>query len=474
MTQHDSRQPAPTPTDIAEALKPIQRLGELFAQAGHPIYLVGGSVRDLYLGRLGTDYDLTTPARPETTEQILQKYCNTVWDTGIRYGTISGERDGLQIEITTFRSDNYDGITRNPDVQYGDTLEGDLIRRDFTCNALALDLNTHQLHDPLNGLQALKDHLLDTPQPPQVSFNDDPLRMLRAARFTSQLGFTVTPRVHKAMTTMAQEINRISTERITTELNKLITGNHPEQGIDLLVTTGLANHIIPEIPALQLTPDEHHQHKDVYAHSLTVLRQAIDQETQGPDLILRWAALLHDIGKPNTRSTKPGGGVTFHQHEVEGAKLTRRRLRALKFPKQHIKDISQLVYLHMRFYGYSDNQWTDSAVRRYVNDAEHLLDKLNTIVRADVTTRNKKKATRLRKAMDNLETRIEELKQQEDLAKVRPDLDGNAIMNILGLPPGPHIGKAWNHLKELRLENGPMTPEEAEAALLTWYEQEFK
>lgn len=454
-------------------------LGELaaaFNDAGHSLYLVGGSVRDAMLDRLSGDLDLTTSARPEQILTILDDWATTVWTTGFEFGTVAGEKHGQQVEITTFRADLYDGVTRNPVVTFGDTLEDDLVRRDFTMNAMAIELQATdgkiegRFHDPVGGLAALEAGILDTPATPQQSFNDDPLRMLRAARFTSQLGVQVAHRVQAAMTDMAEEINRITVERIQVELDKLMLGAHPEKGIDLLTDTGIMDHVFPEISALRMTADEHMQHKEVYRHSLTVLRQAIDQEDE-PDLVLRWAALLHDIGKPDTRAAKPGGGVTFHQHEVVGAKLARRRLRTLKYPKQTTNDICQLVYLHMRFHGFGEGQWTDSAVRRYVTDAGPLLPRLHKLVRADSTTRNAKKARRLQRTYDHLEERIADIAAKEDLARVRPDLDGNDIMDILNIPPGPTVGKAWAYLKDLRLEHGPLEREEAIAHLESWWEE---
>ena len=449
-----------------------------FSDAGHSLYLVGGSVRDTVLGRLSGDLDFTTSARPDVVKRLLDAWADVVWDTGIDFGTVSAQRGGQDVEITTFRADQYDGVTRNPEVTFGDTLEGDLVRRDFTVNAMAVELVLVdgaldvRFHDPVGGIAALQERRLDTPDEPEISFSDDPLRMLRAARFVSQLGFDVAPRVREAMTDMATEIKRITVERVQVELDKLILGADPAAGIDLLVETGILDHVFPEIPALRLTADEHMQHKDVYAHSLQVMRQAIDREDEGPDLVLRWAALLHDIGKPDTRAAKPGGGVTFHHHEVVGAKLTRRRLRALKYPKHRVSDISQLVYLHMRFHGFGEGQWTDSAVRRYVNDAGELLPRLHKLVRADSTTRNAKKAARLQRTYDGLEERIAELEKKEDLAKVRPDLDGNEIMEILDLKPGPDVGRAWAHLKELRLEHGPLERDAAIAHLRAWWESD--
>ena len=447
-------------------------LVEKFAARGYSLYLVGGSVRDALLGRLGNDLDFTTPARPDVVKEILDEWAKTVWDTGIDFGTVSAAYKGQQIEITTFRSDSYDGQSRNPEVVYGDTLEGDLVRRDFKVNAMAIELladASFTFHDPLHGLQDVADRVLDTPDKPEISFHDDPLRMLRAARFASQLEFRVADRVVDAMRDMAGEIQRITVERVQVELDKLICGTAPWDGIDLLVSTGIANYIFPEIPALRMTADEHAQHKDVYAHSLKVLSQAMDQEEDGPDLVLRWAALLHDIGKPDTFDNTDGK-VSFHHHEVVGAKLARKRLRKLKYPKATTEAIGQLVYLHMRFHGFGENQWTDSAVRRYVTDAGDLLPRLHKLVRADCTTRNAKKARRLQRTYDQLEERIEEIGRKEDLARVRPDLDGNEIMDILGLQPGPEVGQAWSYLKELRLEHGPLEREEAIAKLREWWD----
>ncbi|WP_255450303.1 CCA tRNA nucleotidyltransferase [Skermania sp. ID1734] len=461
---------------FADVLTP---LGDLFAARGHELYLVGGSVRDAVLGRLGTDLDFTTDAHPEQVQQILRGWADNLWDTGgIAFGTVSAGKGEHTIEITTYRADTYDRVSRNPQVSFGDSLEGDLIRRDFTVNAMAVKIGVdgaQEFVDPLDGMTALLAGVLDTPAAPEDSFTDDPLRMLRAARFVSQLGFTLAPRVKQAMTDMAPEIERITAERVRAELDKLILGEHAIEGIDVMCETGLAGYVIPEIPAMKLEIDEHHQHKDVYRHSLTVLQQAIDLEDNatgdvpGPDLVLRWAAILHDIGKPDTKRNEPGGGVSFHHHEVVGAKMVRKRLRALKYPKQMTDDIAQLVFLHLRFHGYGKGQWTDSAVRRYVTDAGPLLSRLHKLVRADCTTRNKRRAAALQASYDDLEQRIARLQEQEDLARVRPDLDGNAIMEILGLPPGPEVGRAWKYLKELRLDRGPLSRAEAEDALRTWW-----
>jgi poly(A) polymerase len=449
-------------------------LGTMFGSAGLELYLVGGSVRDAILGRLGTDLDFTTDARPQQVLELMRGWADNLWDTGgLQFGTVSAGKGGHQIEITTFRSDTYDRVSRNPEVTFGDTLSGDLVRRDFTVNAMAVRIGpggAEEFVDPLGGMDALLDGVLDTPSAPQDSFNDDPLRMLRAARFVSQLGFEVAPRVRAAITDMADEIDRITAERVRAELDKLILGAHPIEGIDLMVNTGLAQRIIPEIPAMKLEIDEHHQHKDVYRHSLTVLQQAIDSEEGDPDLVLRWAALLHDIGKPDTKRNEPGGGVSFHHHEVVGAKLVRKRMRALKYSNQVIDDVAKLVFLHLRFHGYGKGEWTDSAVRRYVTDAGELLPRLHKLVRADCTTRNKRRAAALRATYDDLEARIARIKAKEDLDRVRPDLNGNDIMEILGIPAGPLVGEAWKFLKELRLDRGPLGREEAEAELRKWWE----
>lgn len=455
----------------------LRDLGRVFADAGHELYLVGGSVRDALLGRLGTDLDFTTDARPDQMQRMLRPWADSLWDTGIEYGTVGVGKGDQRMEITTFRADTYDQVSRNPAVRFGDRLVDDLVRRDFTVNALAVRITADgpgEFLDPLNGLDALGARVLDTPAAPEVSFGDDPLRMLRAARFVSQLGFAVAPRVREAMGAMAGQLERITAERVAAELDKLILGSDPVAGIDLMVQSGLGDVVLPEIGAMRMAIDEHHQHKDVYQHSLTVLRQAIAlEDPDGRDLVLRWAALLHDIGKPATRRHETDGGVSFHHHEVVGAKMTRKRMRALKYSKQMVDDVSQLVYLHLRFHGYADasgaGKWTDSAVRRYVTDAGPLLPRLHKLVRADCTTRNKRRAARLQANYDGLEARIAELAAQEDLQRVRPDLDGNEIMKILGIPAGPEVGEAWRYLKELRLDRGPLSHDEAIAELMAWW-----
>ncbi len=450
----------------------LREIGAAFDAAGHELYLVGGSVRDAFLGRLSPDLDFTTDARPDQVQQIVRRWADSVWETGIEFGTMGVGKGEHRLEITTFRADTYDQVTRNPEVRFGDRLDDDLVRRDFTVNAMAVRVTSAgpgEFVDPLHGLAALRAQLLDTPSAPEISFGDDPLRMLRAARFVSQLGFTVATRVRTAIEEMAPQLGRISAERVAAELDKLLLGPDPVAGIDLLVQTGMGEVVLPEVGGMQMAIDEHHQHKDVYQHSLTVLRQAVALEDDGPDLVLRWSALLHDIGKPATRRHEADGGVSFHHHEVVGAKMVRKRLRALKYSKQMVDDISQLVYLHLRFHGYGGGKWTDSAVRRYITDAGPLLPRLHKLVRADCTTRNKRRAARLQANYDQLEARIDELAAQEDLARVRPDLDGNQIMQLLDIPAGPQVGEAWRYLKELRLDRGPLTDDEARAELLAWW-----
>lgn len=455
----------------------LQQLGALFEAGGHQLYLVGGSVRDALLGRLSPDLDFTTDAHPDQVQRLVRGWADAVWDTGIEFGTVGVGKAGHRLEITTFRADSYDQVSRNPAVRFGERLEDDLVRRDFTVNAMAVRIGAAgpgEFCDPLGGLAALRARALDTPAAPAVSFGDDPLRMLRAARFVSQLGFTVAPRVRAAIEEMAPQLARITAERVAAELDKLLLGADPVAGIDLMVSSGMGEVVLPEVGGMRMAIDEHHQHKDVYQHSLTVLRQAIALEDPppdgGPDLVLRWAALLHDIGKPATRRHEADGGVSFHHHEVVGAKLARKRLQALRYSKQMVDDVSQLVYLHLRFHGYGDGKWTDSAVRRYVTDAGPLLGRLHKLVRADCTTRNRRRAERLQASYDRLEARIAALAEREDLQRVRPDLDGNAIMELLGIPPGPQVGQAWRFLKELRLERGPLSQQEATAELLSWWE----
>jgi poly(A) polymerase len=450
----------------------IDELGERFAAAGEQIALVGGPVRDAMLGRLQNDLDFTTSARPEVTEKVLKGWADAVWDVGRDFGTIGCRRGDWQIEITTYRSEKYDPASRKPEVAYGDTLVGDLGRRDFTVNSMAVALPGNAFEDPFGGIVDLAHQVLRTPGRPEDSFSDDPLRMMRAARFSAQLGFTVADEVRQAMTGMAERISIVSAERVRDELVKLICSPRPRVGLLLLVETGLAEYVLPELPALMLERDEHHRHKDVYEHTLTVLEQSIELEDRlrdgGPDFVSRFAALMHDVGKPRTRKFAGDGAVTFHHHDVVGAKLTKKRMQALRFSSTQINDVSTLVELHLRFHGYGDGQWTDSAVRRYVRDAGPLLDRLHILTRADCTTRNQRKADRLRRTYDELEERIARLSEQEELDSIRPDLDGNQIMEILGIPAGREVGAAYKFLLELRLDNGPMAYEDARVALLEW------
>ncbi len=448
-------------------------LGARFSSAGEQIALVGGPVRDAMLGRLHTDLDFTTSARPETTERLLAGWADATWDMGRAFGTIGCRKGEWQIEITTFRSDAYSADSRKPAVEYGDTLAGDLGRRDFTVNAMAVALPGRELVDPFGGIEDLARRVLRTPGRPEDSFSDDPLRMLRAARFSAQLDFDVDPGVVAAMTDMADRIAIVSAERVRDELVKLVMSPRPRRGLALLVETGLAQRVLPELPALALERDEHHRHKDVYEHTLTVLEQSIELEDRlpggGPDFVSRFAALMHDVGKPRTRRFQDDGTVTFHHHDVVGAKLTRKRMKALRFSNDAIDEVARLVELHLRFHGYGSGEWTDSAVRRYVRDAGDQLDRLHVLTRADCTTRNRRKAERLRRTYDDLEERIARLAEEEELAAIRPDLDGNQIMETLGIGPGRDVGAAYQFLLELRMDNGPMSEDDARAALRSWW-----
>jgi len=459
-------------TAVAELLRvsPVaDELGRRFAKAGHELHLVGGSVRDALLGRLGDDLDFATDAHPDETLAVLKGWAEATWETGREFGTIGAQRAGLRLEITTFRADAYDGVSRNPVVRYGTDLADDLRRRDFTVNAMAVSLPEHRFTDPHGGLDDLAARVLRTPGTPEESFGDDPLRMLRAARFAAQLRFAVDPAVRDAMERMAPDLDRITAERIRDEFTKLLCGADPVTGLRLLVETGLADRFIPEISGLKLEIDEHAQHKDVYEHTLIVVANAVRLEgDEGPDFVLRMAALMHDVGKPATKAVGPDGRVSFHHHEVVGARMTKQRMKAMRYPKDVTADVVELVALHLRFYGYGRGEWTDSAVRRYVTDAGDLLPRLHKLTRSDVTTRNRRKAAQLAADYDALEERIARIAAEEDLARVRPDLDGNAIMELLGVPPGPVVGEAWRHLKDLRLERGPLDRDEAEAELLRW------
>ncbi|WP_019482062.1 CCA tRNA nucleotidyltransferase [Arthrobacter sp. TB 23] len=453
----------------------VTELGRLFVAAGHELSLVGGPVRDLFLHRTSPDLDFTSNATPDQTLNVIRGWADSYWEIGRDFGTIGLRKGGFMIEVTTYRAEAYDPASRKPVVAFGDTLEDDLLRRDFTINSMALRLPSMELVDPYGGLRDLKAGVLRTPGAASSSFSDDPLRMMRAARFASQLGVEVAPEVSEAMASMAQRITIISAERVRDELVKLVLGDAPQRGIDLMVESGLADYVLPEVAALRLEIDEHHRHKDVYQHSLTVLEQACRLETgadgavPGPDFVLRFAALMHDVGKPATRKFEPSGAVSFRHHDMVGSKLTAKRMKALRFDNDSIKAVSRLVELHMRFYGYGEAGWSDSAVRRYVNDAGSLLERLHRLTRSDVTTRNQRKAERLAFAYDDLEARIEALAEQEELESIRPDLDGAQIMGLLNIKPGPVVGRAYRFLLEERMEHGPQSAEEAEALLRTWW-----
>ena len=463
-------------TTLTSRAPEATELASLFKSAGYKLALVGGPVRDAILGRLGNDLDFTTDAHPKDCEKILNKWADSVWDIGAAFGTVAGKKGEITVEVTTYRSESYDSSSRKPNVEFGKNIEGDLARRDFTINAMALELTTDQptFIDLFNGVTDLQNKLIKTPGKPEDSFTDDPLRMMRAARFMSQLNFEVDPAIITAIKDMSARLEIISAERIRDEFTKIILSPSPRIGITLLVETGLANYFLPEVPKLKLEIDEHHHHKDVYEHSLTVLEKAIglEQRLGGPNLTLRLAALLHDIGKPKTKQLIPGGGVSFHHHEVVGARMCKERLKKLRFDNQLVNDVSKLTFLHLRFHGYGLGEWTDSAVRRYVRDAGELLTHLHLLTRADCTTRNKQKADGLAKIYDQLEERIEFLMAQEELDKIRPDLTGDQIMQILGIKPSPMVGKAYDFLLELRLEHGPQGEEKATAELLKWRKEQ--
>lgn len=460
-------------------------LGRLFAERNYELALVGGPVRDMLLHRTSHDLDFCTSAKPEEFEPILRHWGHDgFWDMGRKFGTLGAVRrrkDGteVKVEVTTYRSDVYNPDSRKPEVQYGDTLEGDLSRRDFTVNAMALRVPDMEFVDPFAGANDLAKGVLRTPVDPRQSFDDDPLRMMRAVRFVSQLGFTIEARTAEAISDMSSRLNIVSAERIRDELQKMLLSERPRKGVEALVDSGLAQYVLPEIPALRLEIDEHHRHKDVFEHTMMVLERAIALETDengavpAPDLTLRLAALLHDIGKPRTRKFEEGGKVSFHHHDVVGAKMTAKRLKALHCDHRLIEDVSELVNLHLRFHGYVDEPWTDSAVRRYVKDSGHLYERLNRLTRADATTQNRRKSLMFEHAMDEMEERVKELKKQEDLNAIRPDLDGNEIMDLLNVKPGPVVGAAYKHMLNYRLDYGPVEHDEAVAELMRWYENEY-
>jgi len=459
---------------LAERAGVVLELGRVFSSAGHDLALVGGPVRDALLGRLGEDLDVTTDATPDQVLRIVDGWADAVWDVGIAFGTVGVRKGDHKIEITTYRAESYDAGSRKPDVTYGTSLHDDLVRRDFTVNAMAVRVPSLEFVDPFGGLDDLRAGVLRTPGTPEDSFGDDPLRMMRAARFASTLGFAVAPEVVAAMAAMYGRLAIVSAERVRDELVKLVLGQHPRAGLALMVETRLADLVLPELPALALEVDEHHRHKDVYEHTLTVLEQAIELETthepvSGPDVVLRFAALMHDIGKPRTRRFEDDGRVSFHHHEMVGARMTRKRMQALRFSNDDTDAVAMLVELHLRFHGYGAGEWTDSAVRRYVRDAGDLLPRLHKLTRADCTTRNRRKADRLARTYDELEERIARLAEEEELAAMRPALDGDQIMAVLRIPPGRDVGEAYRYLLELRLDRGPMSEEDATAELLAWW-----
>ncbi|GAB3597340.1 CCA tRNA nucleotidyltransferase [Microbacterium tumbae] len=462
----------------------VAALAAAFADAGHELAVVGGPVRDALLGRPIHDLDFTTDASPDEILALVKPISTAQWDIGRAFGTIGARVRGEQVEITTYRADSYDGVTRKPTVEFGDAIDGDLVRRDFTVNAMALQVAPPaqragstagpRLVDPTGGVEDLVAGVLRTPSDPQVSFGDDPLRMLRAARFSAQLGFGIDPATEQAIAELRGTLSIVSPERVQGELVRLMQTEDPVRGIRVLVDTGLGEEFLPEVSALRLEVDEHHHHKDVYEHSLTVLQQAIELEHvrhpgAAPDVPLRIAALLHDIGKPRTRKLESGGVVTFHHHDVVGSRMARRRLQALRFDGETTDAVAKLIELHLRFFGYAEGAWTDSAVRRYVRDAGEALERLHILTRADVTTRNRRKAARLAAAYDDIERRIDELSAQEELDAIRPELDGNRIQEILGIRPGREVGEAYRFLLDLRLDEGVIGPEAAELRLREWW-----
>jgi len=471
----------PNPRDLAAELALgalaahgplINSLADAYRDAGFTLALVGGPVRDAILGRLGNDLDFASSARPADSVRILKRWGDAIWETGAAFGTIAAKKGDVMVEVTTFRSESYDPDSRKPAVDFGDSIEGDLSRRDFTVNAMALELtgDSPLFIDLFDGAGDLAKKVLRTPVSARASFSDDPLRMMRAARFVAQLDFSVDPEVIDAIEEMAGRLSIISAERVRDEFTKTLMSPNPRAGLLLLVESGLASAFFPELPKLKLEIDEHHHHKDVYEHTLTVLDQAIAHEDRlgGPNLTIRLAALMHDIGKPRTRELIPGGGVSFHHHEVVGAKMTKKRLKELRFDSKTIDEVSTLVFLHLRFHGYGSGEWTDSAVRRYIRDAGELLDHLLVLTRADCTTRNKRKADQLSATYDSLELRIAQLKAQEELDRIRPDLNGQEIMEILGIQPSRAVGEAYDYLLELRMERGPLGVEVATQELLAW------
>ncbi len=450
---------------LLDPAQPAQQLARLISDAGHECYLVGGSVRDALLDRVTrageeADVDLTTDARPDTVEDLVRGWADAVWLQGLRFGTIGCRKDGTVFEITTFRAEVYRPESRKPEVKYSDDIETDLSRRDFTVNAMALRLPVPELVDPFGGAADLAARRLRTPLAPEVSFLDDPLRMLRAARFVAQFGLEPDPALVDAVVELRHRLEIVSAERIRDELSKLLLVDDPSAGLWFLAETRLADEFLPELNQMRLEQDPIHTHKDVLAHTIAVVRNT------RPELLVRLAALFHDVGKPKTRSYA-GGGVSFHHHEVVGARMTEERMRALKYPNDVVDDVVKLVYLHLRIHTYAMG-WTDKAVRRYVRDAGDLLDELNELQRCDCTTRNQNRARVLQRRMDELETRIAELREQEELDSIRPPLDGRQVMELLGVKPGRVVGEALEFLLEARLDDGPISEEEAYARLAAW------
>ncbi|MCJ7438301.1 MAG: CCA tRNA nucleotidyltransferase [Acidimicrobiia bacterium] len=446
-----------------EAGAPPRELAERLAAAGHECYLVGGTVRDLVLDRVDdtNDIDLTTDARPDAIEAAVRGWADSVWLQGRRFGTVGCEKDGRRLEITTFRGDVYRPESRKPEVSFADAIDDDLGRRDFTVNAMALAYPEPRLVDPFRGADDLAAGRLRTPQAPELSFADDPLRMLRAARFIAGLGLAPEPELLAAIRAMRHRLEIVSVERVRDELVRLLLVDDPSAGLWMLCETGLADEFLPELNAMRLEQDPIHSHKDVLAHTIAVV-----SNVKSRDKRVRLAALFHDVGKPKTRSFA-SGGVSFHHHEVVGARMTEERMRALKFPNHEVDDVSKLVYLHLRIHTYAMG-WTDRAVRRYVRDAGPLLEELNELQRADCTTRNQRKAAALARRMDDLEARIAVLREQEELDAIKPPLDGRQVMEFLGVEPGRVIGEALDFLLEARLDEGPISEPEAYERLAVW------
>ena len=452
-----------TTAPLAELLaagSPILKLAEVFRAQGHALYLVGGTVRDALLGRTGYDYDFATDAAPEETHELVRPAASAVWLQGMKFGTVGAEIDGIRMEITTFRTERYEADSRHPEVEFASDIAIDLSRRDFTVNAMAVGLPDKEAFDPFGGRADLKAKMLRTPIDPDQSFADDPLRMLRAFRFVAQLDFDIAPEVLESITRSKDRLKTVSAERIRDELSRLAVGEAPAKALTLADRTGITDLFLPELSALKLEQDPVQKHKDVFRHTLTVVEQT------PPDLLVRLAALLHDIGKPKTRRID-AEGVTFHHHEVEGAKMARRRLKELRYPNDVVEAVGDLIFLHHRFHTYALG-WSDSAVRRYVRDTGALLEPLNSLVRADCTTRRAEKAKRLAARMDELEERITALAAEEELHRMRPALDGTQIGAYLGIPPGPEIGEAWRFLLEQRIELGVLSEDEACKKLDRW------